>query len=522
MGNLRTAVTRAAVVVAIALVACDPGDRGASHPKAGLDNTSSGGSPQAAPSLPTRQTVDAVSRGLVPPWRLTGSVTSATVFIDLSASMQGFARDKQGPLSAMMTRLKEFLARESVNEIFGAGFGTAIGTPKPLGGPSELLAVPAREANTCLAGPVEAVKRTDRAIGGMLVVVTDGVASASAGACGQACAAGTDVACVAKSLVEAAQGGIGIWLVGFRMPFEGSYYPELGSQPIVAPRGTTRPLYLWILAPNVKVGRAVTLALTAWGRTALGEDDVLSAEVWPGKWHGYRVAEQPDRGWQSSDFAAYQYAQATNVRSGAAVRSIHSVSCADPTRRDALAVPFLCLQQAAGPLVWVGQVPIVPADDGGPSNSVPGVVTVESALQPRADSVEASRDKKHQGAEAVPSGCLSSGGSPVKGDQISLVNSRWIAGCVEPRPAATRGRDRYQLLAGVGLGSSANTGSIGLKWNIRSDVGMLSPWNTEDDSKSGALGQTLGLSRLWGLVADRLSREPLETRLIELGRSDGN
>jgi hypothetical protein len=521
-GNLGLVVTLAAAVTAVWLVACDPGDPGTSPQAAGTDNARNvrPGSPppdasQHSPPVAAREP------GLLPPWRLTGRVTAATVFIDLSASMQGFVRERSGPLSAVMSRLKDFLVREGISDISGAGFGTAVETPKPLGGPSELLAVPASETNTCLAGPLETAAQMDASVSKVLIVVTDGVASATAGACGQTCAAGTDVACVAKSLVASAERGIGVWLVGFRMPFEGSYYPELGARPFAAPAGTRRPIYLWILSPNLKVGRSLTSALTAWGQTSLREGNVLGTEVWPGRWLGYRVADQPNMGWRSSDFAAYEYAQATGVRSND-VASIHVESCSDATRRSPVAVPFLCLQQASGRLIWVGQVPIVAADGGeNPDAAVPSLVKAVSALGSRADPVAAPRDKKEP-APSVRPGCLTPEGNPVNSQQVNLVNARWITGCVEPPPSTSPVRDRYRLLAALEFGTQGNAASIGVKWRVTSDLDALSPWSTEDDRTPATVGRTLGLSRLWGLVADIFAGEPKATELIQLGRSDGS
>lgn len=513
-------VTVAATVIAISLVACDPGDsvRPPGPPSEKGDSSTVGSSAPATSVVASQSPGPPQTAGLLPPWRLTGKVTAATVFIDLSASMQGFGREKSGPFAAMMSRLKGFLLKEGVSDISGAGFGAKAETPKSLGGPVELLSLPAREANTCLAGPIESTAGSDLSMTKALIIITDGVASATAGACGRACSAGNDVACVAKALADVAQRGQAIWLVGLRMPFEGSYYPELGAHPFAAPQGTLRPIYLWILSPDLEMGRHLTSALRTWGQTYRGEGNVIAAEVWPGNWLGYRVAEQPKMGWSSSDFTADGYAQATGVVSKANVASIHFESCSDATRRHPLATPFLCLQQSPDQLIWVGQVPIVPADGSeGRDPAVASLVTAVSPLSHPTDVAAAPGGK--QASPAVAAGCLTVAGNPVREDQMNVVNARWIAGCVEPPPSTSVHRDRYRLLAAVEFRNQANIATIGVKWQIKSDLGALSTWNTEDDRTPATVSQTLGLLRLWELVGDLLARQPQATELIELGRS---
>jgi hypothetical protein len=454
---------------------------------------------------------------VLPPWRLTRSVEAARVHIDLSASMQGFDRRKTGPFYGAMLHLKDALVKEGIPNLYGSGFGTDVGSPVSMAGPVELLGLPASEKNTCLARPLESYAQVPPADSPLLIIVTDGVTSAAQGACGKNCAQGSDAACVASALTTLARKGRGIWLVGLRLPFAGQYYPEQGGRSFRVLQGTNRPLYLWIVSPDFRVGRRVAAAMAAWARNSLAADRVLAAEVWPGQWLGYRVADQPPSGWRSSDFSAFDYGDTTRRQPGVAIASVHRQSCELKTPRGSLAPPYLCLQKIGGSPVWIGQIPVV-ATDGGDAAlpEIPALLAMRAPIQLRQAGSRAVSSQPTP-TPIVPTGCLSVDGIPVLTDQVRVSNTRWILGCLEPLPSSQRNGVAYRLLAAIEPNDSAGMSAVDLEWTGTPDLHLLAAWDTDDDSSSAAIGRTLGLRRLWGLVTDILAGAHSQTRLIEFG-----
>jgi hypothetical protein len=428
--------------------------------------------------------------------------------------MKGFDRRKNGPLYAAISHLKDFVVREGVARLTGSGFGTTVGSPAPLAGPTELLALSASEKNTCLALPLEVHAQTASVDSTLLIIVTDGVASAERGACGKSCAEGSDVACVASALANLAHEGLGLWVVGLRLPFQGRYFPEQGGAAFEVPQGSSRPLYLWIVSPDWRLGHGVTRAMATWARSSLPADRILAVEVWPGRWRGYRVADQPPQRWSSSAFSAYDYAEAQHLQPGVAIASVHRQSCLTNTPGSVLAPPRLCLQRTGNGSRWIGQIPVVATDgDDAELSELSSLVAVRSPIPPRRAAISTDPAKPTPTPTASRF-CLTVGGVPVSGDQVQGLDARWVRGCLEP--ASQEGKwDR--LLTAIDLNGAAETAAIDLEWTVTPDLGALSSWDTDDDSSLAAVGRTFNLRRLWGLVTDILSRQHKRLRLIEFG-----
>jgi hypothetical protein len=94
------------------------------------------------------------------------------------------------------------------------------------------------------------------------------------------------VNCIARAIVGFAERGNAVWVLGVKVDFAGSYYPELPPRTAFAPTGAVkRPIYVWMGGPDVEQGRRIVSALAS----ELG-DAAFAMEVWPGDWSGPRPA----------------------------------------------------------------------------------------------------------------------------------------------------------------------------------------------------------------------------------------
>jgi hypothetical protein len=149
---------------------------------------------------------------------------------------------------------------------------------------TEVLNAKFDAGSTCLAAPWRAPGP------GIRFVLTDGVPSAvdslaRSGSCSCPASDPTNVNCIARALVEFIQAGNGIWLIGLRSSFTGTYYPEMPPRVAFAPRSPVlRPLYAWIGASDVEQGRQIARE-TFYSLQKAGAEAFL-LEIWPGRWMG--------------------------------------------------------------------------------------------------------------------------------------------------------------------------------------------------------------------------------------------
>jgi hypothetical protein len=234
-------------------------------------------------------TVDLLTlTGLKPPWAMTRPISTARFYMDRSKSMAGYVRESGGPLDDFAGTLGRALLQHDLRSISGAGFGTRVEQGREIGSPAEALEWEANAATTCLVSPINAQRTASKKGGSLLVLMTDGVVSASGGSCGAKCADSDEVSCVAQALFEYLQAGNGLWVIGVRVPYTGQYYPALrpGSFSVASAQ---RPIYLWIGGPNAQVGRAIAERMVKWAIDRQPSLDHMAIEVWPGHWDESRA-----------------------------------------------------------------------------------------------------------------------------------------------------------------------------------------------------------------------------------------
>lgn len=465
MNHLRSAWTETSLpcgALLVALLGLAPGVNCRAQPAPAPARVPTSASPTPTAPLAT----------LLPPWQLRQPVQQVRLYVDLSASMQGYVRTPGSPLHTLLREIDAGLFEQDVadSQLMALGFGGSLDAPKAVGGLTDVLGWKATKSESCLVLPLQIeAARTDAAL---VLVVTDGVADSGASACGQSCAAGSDTTCVAEAVYAYLARGHGLWVVGLRAPFSGKYFSaQSGAALPVARAG--RPIYLWIGSPNVATGRALVRRATAKLAQALGSaraNDLLALEVWPGAWRGIGAPAQ--RGEDS--FKVGEFSPGT---------AASTLQCgSDTVGIDAIAKdngwPALTLRHRGhAPMptdgVWGLRLPLAGQPDATPP---PGhaLLTLEA---------------RRRGADL-----------DVRGHGLRIVRSR-AAG-----PAAV-------LLC---LRLQAPTGRLTSSWSPSIGTEFLTAWSTDDDTNAAMISRTLGIEALWTQVAERLEREArrLDTTLL--------
>lgn len=465
MNHLRSAWTETSLpcgALLVALLGLAPGVHCRAQPAAAPARVATSASPAPAAPLAT----------LRPPWQLRQPVQQVRLYVDLSASMQGYVRTPGSPLHTLLREIDAGLFEQDVagSQPVAFGFGGSLDAPRATGGLTDVLGWKATRAESCLALPLRAeAARTDAALA---LVVTDGVADSGASACGQSCAAGSDTTCVAEALYAYLASGHGLWVVGLRTPFSGKYFSaQSGATLRVAPAG--RPIYLWIGSPNVATGRALVQRAAAKLTQALGSaraNDVLVFEVWPGTWRGTGAPAQRSEGrFKAGEFGPG--AAASALQCGNDTVGIDGISQDNGWPALKLRSRGDALMASEG--VWGLRLPLASPADAAPAPRHT-LLTLEA---------------RTRGAEL-----------DVRGHGLRIVRSR-AAG-----PTA--------LLLCLRL--QAPTGRLTSSWSASIGTEFLAAWSTDDDSSTTTIARTLGLDALWTQVAERLEREArrLDTTLL--------
>jgi hypothetical protein len=202
--------------------------------------------------------------------------------------MQGYQRGTQSALQSLGRELKNSLVASGISRFDAVGFGTSLDRPVDGAALLEALAWNANKQDTCLKLPIaeelRALESSRRLSRRLMIVVTDGVASAgTAGACGKECSTTSDQTCLATAVRDYVQAGFAFFVVGVKVPFRGMFYPAEGGTAAVDP-AVPRPIYIWIGAPSVRLGRQVMADALAWAQRA--NLPSVALDVWPGIWGG--------------------------------------------------------------------------------------------------------------------------------------------------------------------------------------------------------------------------------------------
>lgn len=430
--------------------------KGSPTPEAGSGSSSVATDSVSALPGPLEQLLDRLpSSDLMAPWQMDKPVNVAHVYIDLSGSMRGFSRQTGSPTHRLAQEVRAAFFKQGISRTLGAGFGESVEGLRDVAGMVETIGWPASETSTCLSLPlqdeVELLSSGENPA--LLLVVSDGVASATKSGCGANCEEGNDVACIAGSALRYVRRGMGLWVVALKLPFAGYYYPEAceGSS-IAVPSGTSRPLFLWIGSPNFEVGEEVVEELLEWGNTQGYE--TLGVRVWPGSWSGFVPAQGGK--WGARDFVSSGDAQRRCVSENP--MQLQSVDTAS-------SVPRIELSRAGRGQgsrgLWAGAVPI----------RWNGVAVEDRATLLRLE---------HRDPLQVE-GCVVRYLSEDVGENATSVDV-----CLEPREA---------------------TFCAYIDWSARVDLSILQNWTTRDDCDVGELDRTLNLEELWELVSHRLKVE---------------
>lgn len=217
------------LVACVALLGCGCGS-GSSGPPSSDDRS---GAPIAA-------SVSAPKRDPAAPPPPAPTVP-ARIFVDTSGSMAGFfgPRDGGRTLAAVHEELDAALAEAGMKSTKKCTVGDKVrceGVP----------AAPAKLAARALYR--EATSRLDQVLSrapaparidpnqppapdllddaSVTLLVTDGMAVAPGGGAAASCAGGADPTCVGQLLQRRIDEGFGVWLVGLRLPFDGTHFPE--------------------------------------------------------------------------------------------------------------------------------------------------------------------------------------------------------------------------------------------------------------------------------------------------------
>jgi hypothetical protein len=426
---------------------------------------------------------------LAAPWELYTAIDRTTTYIDLSASMRGYARGPGSPLFRMLQRIKEVLVGRGVRTFEAAGFGRDVQDRRAVGGLVDALAWPPDQTATCPASALSQAASGQVADSSLVVVVTDGVASGSANDCGPHCAAGSDVACVGQALADLALNGRALWLFGVQIPFSGRYYSEISHQPLLV-QGEGRPIYLWISGRNLRLGRDLLDALTRWAQeNQLGQ--VLAAEAWPGRWDG--LVPRAQARWRLQDVELGGRMEAR----GNTIAMTGQISRVAGTAFPRITVP-------AGELsrLFTIRIPLASVD-AFPATIAPLVVVTSQFVVREPENPQASPGEVRRcDADLFPStpggrvqaACLSSGSG--------TANEKSLEVALEP-----------------GSGHATNGAILSSTWRIgEGSAAPLAPWTTTDDSTLKAVHQTLGLAPLWEIVTTRIrTQEPrgLQKPIVE-------
>lgn len=385
-------------------------------------------------------------------------------YVDLSGTMQGFDGENGGALFSWLASCKEALYSEGFYMIQAAGFADTVDAFRNITGLVEILDWTANRANTCLAAPYthETALQRDGGDSALSLVLTDGVASAAGVACGQTCASGGDITCVAESARRYIELGHGLWVVGVKVPFHGPYYPEIGTvrELSVVDRAATRPIYLWIGSSDLAMGRrlAAAFALNAGG---VGVERLVF-EVWPGAWAGW-VSSPVSGAWNAAEFLPRR-GTGGPCESGSNLQFM--------TTRTGDSCPIITLLSEG-------------------SNWQPGW------QWPLRLPIKRTRD-------APP--------APIRA--LVSINAKWPPVIVNGRLTTTPDSTAVEL-SGC-LVTENRRVAMRLAWMGDHDASMLRPWSTEDDSGLEHIGRTLNLESLWGLTAKRLADEATRSVLSNL------
>jgi hypothetical protein len=417
---------------------------------------------------------------LAAPWELDTGIDQATTYIDLSASMRGYARGPSSPLFRMLQRVKEVLVGRGVRTFEAAGFGRDVQDRQTVGGLVDALAWPPDQTATCPATALSQAAGADVAESSLVVVVTDGVASGSGSDCGPHCAAGSDVACVGQALADLALNGRALWLFGVQIPFSGRYYSEISRQPLEL-HGEGRPIYLWISGRNLQLGRDLLDALTRWAQeNQLGQ--VLAAEAWPGRWVGLVPRAQPR--WRLQDVELGGRMEAR----GSAIVMTGQISRVDGTAFPRIIVPSGELSKR-----FTIRIPLASVD-AFPATIAPFIVVTSQFVVREPENPQASPGEVPRcDIDLFP----------------SIPGGRVQAACL--RPGSGKANERsLEVALEPGTDHAANGPVLSSTWRIgEGAAALLAPWTTTDDSTLKAVHQTLGLAPLWEIVTTRIrTQEP--------------
>jgi len=395
---------------------------------------------------------------LRPPWELSETPATARAFVDCSASMSGFQRSPGLPFYELCDWLKSQLYQVGIYEIQGCRFGSTVARCAPIAGLRETVDWPRDESETCLPLVFRHHLEQDTVSGGskaLLLVLTDGVISTKRSQCAAGCEGGNDVSCLAEAVSDFVCRGYGFWMVGLRVPFDGTYYPESGgAKPYRTSAVRRRPMYCWIGSADVETGRAVTSGLIAWAARQKPPIETLPVEVWPGDWSaGWRLALL------SEDDVRPDMLQASPAFQ---VKYSGRKTC---TLRQVVGFPDLVVRVTCSrerPVLWIGSVPVQPAGSLPPSGVLP-LIRSECGWPP-----------------IVAGGKLFY--TPDEPDRTSATKLDF---CVELLESKVE---------------------LSLPWKPAATAGVVAAWSTDDDTREESLGRTVNLEPFLGLVANRLLR----------------
>jgi hypothetical protein len=263
------------------------------------------------------------------------------MYVDTSLSMAGYSRQLGRTLHRLLTELHSGAGVQEIKTFLAAGFAEEVAAVESIPGPTAALGWTFAALTTCLPSPLRAIA-ADNSDDTLYVVLTDGVPSASPAGSSCGCGTSVDINCVAEQLTAIVRAGYGLWLVGVKAEFSGTYYPEMPPRGKLPLKDASRPVYLWLISRHIGAGRAVAAHITGAVNAP-----VISGEMWPGEWNGHEVT--PLKG-TSQLLVAHQAA----CGSENAQAQMTSFS----TRREPPGpVQHLTLTTSSGPMWWKMRLP---------------------------------------------------------------------------------------------------------------------------------------------------------------------
>lgn len=240
------------------------------------------------------------------PWELTRAESDALLLTDSSMSMAGYDRGPKSELRLLLNAMELQFMVAGVNHFQAATFSEQVGTVSDAASVAGMLNSRFDGQTTCLAAPWEANGK------GFRMILTDGVPSAGARAStkSQSCSCPvtdpTNVNCISRAIVNFAQQGNGVWVIGVKATFSGRYYPELPPKsPFSASNTVRRPVYVWLGGPNIDQGRRI-VSETLQSLAKQGVKDSFAIEVWPGEWSGIQQGPLTTGSFRVTDAKATQ------------------------------------------------------------------------------------------------------------------------------------------------------------------------------------------------------------------------